>query len=203
MYKKRRETSRRSPLFGSTTPSLFGAFTTEVIEEKESGKFKKQDQNGSNKKRKGARWNGKKRYSRRSNKSHKSSNVPSISAVSYSDVDSHVKLHTSTGISGSADTNVPEDIPVSDNFEEISTHAVENDHNALVHETLNANETAVQCKAEEKVPTNDVVSWVFVESSALEQVVAIHSGMAAEWAGLVSSQAKPVEVYSQKVMSGG
>ncbi|GFW58061.1 hypothetical protein TNCV_2742071 [Trichonephila clavipes] len=25
---KRRETSRRSPLFGSTTPSLFGAFTT-------------------------------------------------------------------------------------------------------------------------------------------------------------------------------
>ncbi|GFY31376.1 hypothetical protein TNCV_4989351 [Trichonephila clavipes] len=30
-----------------------------------------------------------------------------------------------------------------------------------------------------------------------------HSRMAAEWADLVSSQAKLVEVYSQKVMSGG
>ncbi|GFX84074.1 putative LOC100569746 [Trichonephila clavipes] len=44
------------------------------------------------------------------------------------------------------------------------------------------------------VPTDDVVSRVFIESSSLEQVVAIHSGMAAEPAGLVSSQAKPVEV---------
>ncbi|GFY46762.1 hypothetical protein TNIN_208221 [Trichonephila inaurata madagascariensis] len=124
----------------------------EEIEEKESGKFKKQkqDQDGSNKKCKGARRNGKKRCRRRSNKSHLSSNVPSISTVSYSDVDSHVKLHTSVGISGSADTNVPEDIPVNDKFEEISTDVVKDDQNEMVHETLNANETAVQCKAEEK-----------------------------------------------------
>ncbi|GFT75703.1 hypothetical protein TNCV_4598891 [Trichonephila clavipes] len=40
------------------------------------------------------------------------------------------------------------------------------------------------------------------QSIPLEQVVAIHSGMAAEWSGLVNSHAKPVEVYSQKVMSG-
>ncbi|GFW47999.1 hypothetical protein TNCV_2401861 [Trichonephila clavipes] len=33
-------------------------------------------------------------------------------------------------------------------------------------------------------------------------MVAIHSGMAADWVGVVSSHAKPVEVYSQKVMSG-
>ncbi|GFU67186.1 hypothetical protein TNCV_4689181 [Trichonephila clavipes] len=32
---------------------------------------------------------------------------------------------------------------------------------------------------------------------------AIHSGMAADWTGLVSIQAKPKKVYSQKVMSGG
>ncbi|GFY27189.1 hypothetical protein TNCV_2068101 [Trichonephila clavipes] len=37
----------------------------------------------------------------------------------------------------------------------------------------------------------------------MEQVVAIHSGMAAKWAGLDSSQVKRVEVYSQNVMSGG
>ncbi|GFU15373.1 hypothetical protein TNCV_1045761 [Trichonephila clavipes] len=43
------------------------------------------------------------------------------------------------------------------------------------------------------VPTEDVTSWVFIESSALEQMVAIHSGTAAEWVGLVSSQAKSVE----------
>ncbi|GFX48803.1 uncharacterized protein TNCV_3479871 [Trichonephila clavipes] len=47
------------------------------------------------------------------------------------------------------------------------------------------------------VPTDYVISRVFVESSALEQVVAIHSGMATKWTGLVSSHAKPVEVYSQ------
>ncbi|GFX35896.1 hypothetical protein TNCV_4214181 [Trichonephila clavipes] len=41
------------------------------------------------------------------------------------------------------------------------------------------------------------------ESSALEQVVTIHSGMATTWAGLVSSQDKPLEVCFQKVMSGG
>ncbi|GFV15699.1 hypothetical protein TNCV_986821 [Trichonephila clavipes] len=41
-----------------------------------------------------------------------------------------------------------------------------------------------------------------MKSSALEQVVTIHSDMAAERADLVSSQAKPVELYSQKVMSG-
>ncbi|GFU63590.1 hypothetical protein TNCV_4256311 [Trichonephila clavipes] len=53
-----------------------------------------------------------------------------------------------------------------------------------------------------RVPIDDVVSRVFLESSALG-VVAIHSGMAAEWLGLVSSHAKPVEVYSQKAMSSG
>ncbi|GFX45018.1 hypothetical protein TNCV_3430671 [Trichonephila clavipes] len=49
------------------------------------------------------------------------------------------------------------------------------------------------------VPTDDVVSRIFIGA----QVVAIHSGMAAEWADLVSSQPKPVETYSQKVTSGG
>ncbi|GFS85981.1 hypothetical protein TNCV_1219741 [Trichonephila clavipes] len=39
-------------------------------------------------------------------------------------------------------------------------------------------------------------------SSSPEHVVAIHSGMATEWSGLVRSQAKAVKVYSQKVMSG-
>ncbi|GFV30624.1 hypothetical protein TNCV_2231541 [Trichonephila clavipes] len=34
-------------------------------------------------------------------------------------------------------------------------------------------------------------------------MVTIHSAMVAEWAGLVRSQAKPVEVYSQEVMSDG
>ncbi|GFU36319.1 uncharacterized protein TNCV_559541 [Trichonephila clavipes] len=53
------------------------------------------------------------------------------------------------------------------------------------------------------VPTDDVVNRVFIESSALEQVVVIHSEMDAEWAGLVSSQAKLVDIFSQKVMSGG
>ncbi|GFX88983.1 uncharacterized protein TNCV_2852831 [Trichonephila clavipes] len=43
------------------------------------------------------------------------------------------------------------------------------------------------------VPTDDVISRVFIESSVLEQKVAIHSGTAAEWAGLISSRAKPVE----------
>ncbi|GFU01936.1 hypothetical protein TNCV_1524251 [Trichonephila clavipes] len=33
-------------------------------------------------------------------------------------------------------------------------------------------------------------------SSVLEQVVAIHSGMATEWAGLVSSQASGASVFS-------
>ncbi|PRD26712.1 UNVERIFIED_CONTAM: Low-density lipoprotein receptor-related protein 3 [Trichonephila clavipes] len=45
------------------------------------------------------------------------------------------------------------------------------------------------------VPTDDVVSRVFIESSALQQVVAIHSGMAADSAGLVSSHIKPMEVF--------
>ncbi|GFY24367.1 hypothetical protein TNCV_1014161 [Trichonephila clavipes] len=40
-----------------------------------------------------------------------------------------------------------------------------------------------------RVPTDDVVSREFIESSVLEQGVAIHSGIFAEWAGLVSSQA--------------
>ncbi|GFV87297.1 uncharacterized protein TNCV_4032691 [Trichonephila clavipes] len=52
------------------------------------------------------------------------------------------------------------------------------------------------------VPTDDVISREFIESSKLEQVIAMHSGMTAEWAGLISSNTKPVEVYSQEVMSG-
>ncbi|GFT05779.1 uncharacterized protein TNCV_3925701 [Trichonephila clavipes] len=51
------------------------------------------------------------------------------------------------------------------------------------------------------LPSGDIVSRVFIESSALEQVVAIHSAMAAEWAGPIRSQAKSMEVYSPKVMS--
>ncbi|GFV28215.1 e3 ubiquitin-protein ligase HERC2 [Trichonephila clavipes] len=38
------------------------------------------------------------------------------------------------------------------------------------------------------VPNDDVVSRVFIESRALEQMVTIHSGMAAEREDLVSSQ---------------
>ncbi|GFU69285.1 hypothetical protein TNCV_3209491 [Trichonephila clavipes] len=37
------------------------------------------------------------------------------------------------------------------------------------------------------VPTDDVVSSVFIESSALEQVISIHPSIAAEWAGLNSN----------------
>ncbi|GFU36661.1 hypothetical protein TNCV_3311561 [Trichonephila clavipes] len=48
------------------------------------------------------------------------------------------------------------------------------------------------------VPTDDVVSRVFIEFSALEQVVAIHPGIAAERSGLVSSQVIAVELYSPK-----
>ncbi|GFY07168.1 hypothetical protein TNCV_277151 [Trichonephila clavipes] len=50
-------------------------------------------------------------------------------------------------------------------------------------------------KAIHSVPTDDVVSRVFIESSALEQMIAIHPGMAAERAGFVSRQAKPEEIY--------
>ncbi|GFV47078.1 hypothetical protein TNCV_197731 [Trichonephila clavipes] len=52
-------------------------------------------------------------------------------------------------------------------------------------------------------PTEYVISRVFIESSVLEQGVAIHPGMDAERVGIVKSQAKPEEVYSLKVMSGG
>ncbi|GFY08832.1 hypothetical protein TNCV_4660251 [Trichonephila clavipes] len=52
------------------------------------------------------------------------------------------------------------------------------------------------------LPPDDVVSREFIEFSTLEQVVAIHSGMTVGRAGLVSSQAKPVKVYSPKVLSG-
>ncbi|GFW25587.1 transposable element Tcb2 transposase [Trichonephila clavipes] len=38
------------------------------------------------------------------------------------------------------------------------------------------------------VSTDDVINRVLIESNALKQVVVIHSGMAAEWADLVSSQ---------------
>ncbi|GFS51969.1 transposable element Tcb2 transposase [Trichonephila clavipes] len=50
--------------------------------------------------------------------------------------------------------------------------------------------------------TDDVFSQVFIKSIVLEKVAAIHRSMVADWAGLVSYQAKPVEAYSQKVMSG-
>ncbi|GFY20775.1 uncharacterized protein TNCV_1120091 [Trichonephila clavipes] len=52
------------------------------------------------------------------------------------------------------------------------------------------------------VPTDDVIIRVFNDCSTLEQVVVIQSGMAAEWAGVVSNHDKLVEVYSQKVISG-
>ncbi|GFT63574.1 transposable element Tcb1 transposase [Trichonephila clavipes] len=42
-----------------------------------------------------------------------------------------------------------------------------------------------------QVSSDDVVRWVFIQSSALEQVVAIHSGMAAEWAGQASGDILP------------
>ncbi|GFV14298.1 hypothetical protein TNCV_807301 [Trichonephila clavipes] len=40
------------------------------------------------------------------------------------------------------------------------------------------------------IPTDNVVRWVVVKSSALEQVVAIHPGLTELWTGLVSRQAK-------------
>ncbi|GFT81400.1 hypothetical protein TNCV_3672801 [Trichonephila clavipes] len=39
------------------------------------------------------------------------------------------------------------------------------------------------------VPTDNFISRVFIESSALEQVLAIHSDMVAEWTGLVKAKA--------------
>ncbi|GFW51667.1 hypothetical protein TNCV_1185991 [Trichonephila clavipes] len=51
-------------------------------------------------------------------------------------------------------------------------------------------------------PIGDIINQVFLESPALEQVVLIHPGMAALRADHFSTQAKPVEVYSQEVMSG-
>ncbi|GFV05619.1 hypothetical protein TNCV_228301 [Trichonephila clavipes] len=51
------------------------------------------------------------------------------------------------------------------------------------------------------VSTDNVLSQVFIESSASEQVVTNHSGMAAERAGLICSQTKPVEDTPKKVMS--
>ncbi|GFV50960.1 hypothetical protein TNCV_302211 [Trichonephila clavipes] len=42
---------------------------------------------------------------------------------------------------------------------------------------------------------------MFIESSALEQVVATHPNMATERAGVISSQDRPVEVYSKEVLS--
>ncbi|GFV72406.1 hypothetical protein TNCV_638681 [Trichonephila clavipes] len=40
------------------------------------------------------------------------------------------------------------------------------------------------------VPSNDVFSRVFIESSALKQTVAIHSGITSEQTNLISSQAR-------------
>ncbi|GFV72468.1 hypothetical protein TNCV_1069001 [Trichonephila clavipes] len=50
------------------------------------------------------------------------------------------------------------------------------------------------------VPTDDVTSRVFIQSSALERVVAIHPDMTTKWAGLVSSHNKSVKslVYADK-----
>ncbi|GFV59091.1 hypothetical protein TNCV_4422671 [Trichonephila clavipes] len=70
-------------------------------------------------------------------------------------------------------------------------------HNDLISD----NGTVTTKKGCLPVPTVVVVSWVLIMFSALEQVDIIHSGMVADWAGLVSSHAKPVEVLSQKIMS--
>ncbi|GFU45990.1 uncharacterized protein TNCV_5102781 [Trichonephila clavipes] len=51
--------------------------------------------------------------------------------------------------------------------------------------------------------STDAVSWLFIEYIALEQAVVIHPGMTKERACLVSSQTKPVDVYTQEVTSGG
>ncbi|GFX62992.1 hypothetical protein TNCV_1100851 [Trichonephila clavipes] len=52
------------------------------------------------------------------------------------------------------------------------------------------------------VPTDDIISRVFIESSALEQVVIILSGIASESAGLLSSHAKRGEVPRDRAHSG-
>ncbi|GFY04732.1 hypothetical protein TNCV_419862 [Trichonephila clavipes] len=54
-----------------------------------------------------------------------------------------------------------------------------------------------------RLPTGNIISRIFIESSALEEVVAMYLGMVAEREGLVSSQGKLVELYSQDVMSDG
>ncbi|GFW30482.1 hypothetical protein TNCV_454201 [Trichonephila clavipes] len=60
---------------------------------------------------------------------------------------------------------------------------------------------AVQCSGNDiTVPTDRAISRAFIEFSALEQVVAIHSGMASEWVGPVSSHAKPVEGHRSLVV---
>ncbi|GFW31129.1 hypothetical protein TNCV_2577111 [Trichonephila clavipes] len=48
------------------------------------------------------------------------------------------------------------------------------------------------------VPTDHVVSQVFIEFSALEQVFDVDYGMAAEWAELFSSQTKPVSYIAKR-----
>ncbi|GFT74214.1 hypothetical protein TNCV_4081351 [Trichonephila clavipes] len=48
----------------------------------------------------------------------------------------------------------------------------------------------------------DVISPVFIESSALEQVVIIHPGIATKRLGLISSQTKPVEVPRDRPLIG-
>ncbi|GFU70229.1 low-density lipoprotein receptor-related protein 3 [Trichonephila clavipes] len=52
------------------------------------------------------------------------------------------------------------------------------------------------------VPTEDVIRRAFIESSTLEQLVAIPSGIAAEEVGLISSHAKPLEIYFQSFSPG-
>ncbi|GFT04427.1 hypothetical protein TNCV_1929471 [Trichonephila clavipes] len=51
------------------------------------------------------------------------------------------------------------------------------------------------------VPTDDIISRVFVESSALEQVVAIHSSMTAEWEVLDSHPKCHVASHSKGLES--
>ncbi|GFU19283.1 hypothetical protein TNCV_1468851 [Trichonephila clavipes] len=79
-------------------------------------------------------------------------------------------------------------------------------HRTVTCMVLKANDKRTSSHDEFRGPRSDYVRQVALEtteSSALEQVVAIRSNMAAECANLVSIQTKLVEVYSQEPMSGG
>ncbi|GFY18792.1 hypothetical protein TNCV_2400101 [Trichonephila clavipes] len=77
-------------------------------------------------------------------------------------------------------------------------------HSTLRHEHLfiissNARASLLDhLTASRPVPTDDEASWVSIESNALKLLVTIHSGIAAEWASLISSHAKPQWRYLSK-----